>query len=69
VLSKDDKSQTENAWTGTGSYYIRTGWWDVNSGKDTYHTYSVNGVPAPVDINAAVTTLQWSDFVWFRDYN
>jgi hypothetical protein len=64
-------SNSGQPWRGTGSYYI----WiegppknDSTKGGGKYF-YSVNGTDAaPVDINSAVTTLKWSDFVWFADY-
>ncbi|GHT98870.1 hypothetical protein FACS1894142_5760 [Spirochaetia bacterium] len=61
---------TKEPWTGTGECFIVI---KGNPGKydkdGCNYVYSVDGVTAaPVDINSAVTTLEWSKFIWISDY-
>jgi hypothetical protein len=64
-------SQNDQPWTGTGSYFILL---DGPPKKDFTkdggsYFYSVDGInPTKIDIKSAVTTLNWSNFVWFRDF-
>jgi hypothetical protein len=62
--------ENSESWTGTGSYFILLEGPPKDSGRDGgRYWYSVNGVdPAPVDIKDAVTTLDFSDFVYTGDY-
>jgi hypothetical protein len=59
-------------WTGTGKCYI---WFQCYPPKDpsynqSDYVYSEDGEnPTPVDIKDAVTTLEWSKFIWVRDGN
>jgi hypothetical protein len=60
-------------WTGTGKFFI---WIECSPPKNdslkdgSIYVYSVDGTnPAPVDIKDAVTTLEWSKFIWSKDYN
>jgi hypothetical protein len=60
-------------WTGTGeffiTFYVGPSPHDPSKGAGVYF-YSEDGTnPTQVDIKDAVTTLEWSKFVWIRDYN
>ncbi|MDR2178362.1 MAG: hypothetical protein LBP20_10045 [Treponema sp.] len=59
-------------WTGTGEFFIVIGCSPPRdpSYDGSKYVYSEDGVnPAPVDIKDAVTTLEWSKFIWLEDYN
>jgi hypothetical protein len=59
-------------WTGTGKFFITIDCYPPRdpSYDDSRYVYSEDGVnPAPVDIKDAVTTLEWSKFIWLEDYN
>jgi hypothetical protein len=60
-------------WTGTGKFYILI---DCANPKNdlekdgSHYVYSEDGKnPTAVDIKNAVTTLEFSKFIWFRDVN
>jgi hypothetical protein len=73
VLNWEKNSEgVREPWKGTGKFFI---WIQCSppkndSSKDgSIYVYSVNGTnPAPVDIRDAVTTLEWSKFIWSKDY-
>jgi hypothetical protein len=60
-------------WTGTGKFYI---WFFVmpSPHDPSYRAagfyYSADGInPTQVDIKDAVTTFEWSKFIWISDWN
>jgi hypothetical protein len=65
-------SKNDIPWTGIGKYFITISVNpDRNSipGSGTEYFYSVDGKnPTLVDITNEVTTLEWSKFIWLRDY-
>jgi hypothetical protein len=58
-------------WTGTGKFFIVIECRPPHDpSKDgANYVYSADGINAtPVDIKDEVTTLEWSKFIWLRDY-
>ena len=59
-------------WTGTGKFFIVIDCAPPlkDSSKDgAKYVYSADGIHAtPVDIRDEVTTLDWSKFIWLKDY-
>jgi hypothetical protein len=62
----------KGSWTGTGKFYIMFQCAPArnDSSKDrANYVYSLDGsTPALYDIKDAVTTLEWSKFIWRNDY-
>jgi hypothetical protein len=59
-------------WTGTGEFFIQFQCYPPKdlSNNVSHYVYSEDGTnPKPVDIKDAVTTLEWSRFIWIRDSN
>jgi hypothetical protein len=58
------------SWTGTGKFFIVIECSPPKeSGDGSKYVYSADGANAtPVNITDEVTTLEWSKFIWLRDY-
>jgi len=71
VVNWDDHWGNPTPWTGTGKFFIVI---ECNPPKDSSkdgakYVYSADGTNATlVDIKDEITTLQWSKFIWLRDY-
>jgi len=58
-------------WTGTGKFFIVIACYNPRDPSKTgaKYVYSADGTNATaVDIKDEVTTLQWSKFIWLKDY-
>jgi hypothetical protein len=65
-----DSADWSEYWTGTGKFYIQFQCYPPkdSSYNVSHYVYSEDGKnPTPVDIKGAVTTLEWSKFIWFKD--
>ena len=68
---KSGGATTGESWTGSGFFFIII---ECNPPKDlskdgAKYAYSENGINAtPVEIKNGVTTLQWSKFIWLKDF-
>jgi hypothetical protein len=64
------KTTAAESWTGTGKYFIMIQVEPANGGQGrSAFFYSVDGInPALIDIEDAVTTLEWSKFVYWTEH-